>query len=124
MGKYTDQREKYFDIVIAKYSEGMTAREIAKTIPVSKSTIYRWVEEHFGLEEKTVPSNMVIPRTPASVAKTINAMAHRISDLEKQVDSLKNSRRSHIGENLQESLIKYEAVVKSIISILKHSELI
>lgn len=124
MGKYTDQREKYFDIVITKYSEGMTAREIARTIPVSKSTIYRWVEEHFGLGEKTVPSNMVIPRTPASVAKTINAMVQRISELERQVDSLKTSKRSQVDENLSESLKMYEAVVKSIISILKHSELI
>lgn len=52
MGLYFDTKEKYFDAVIAKYSEGMTAKEITKTIPVSKSTVYRWVEERLGKEAK------------------------------------------------------------------------
>lgn len=121
MGKYTDQRKKYYDIVIAKYSEGMTAKEISKSIPVSKSTIYRWAEEYFGLEEKEIPEEMVIPRTPASVAKTIKAMAIRISELEKQVDTLK--KRKNLKKD-EETTPNYERVVTLFMDILKKEGLI
>ena len=82
MGKYYDKRQKYFDLVIKKYSEGMTAKEIEKIVPVSDSTIYRWVEEYLGKEPKRIADGEVIPRTPSSVAKTIRSMRARITELE------------------------------------------
>lgn len=56
-----DKKQKYFDFVIKKYSEGMTAKEIEKIVPVSDSTIYRWVEEHLGKESKIVVDGEIIP---------------------------------------------------------------
>ncbi len=81
MGEYVEKRAKYFDAVIEMYGRGMTAKEIVKTIPVGKSTVYRWVEEHLAKCEEENKVDIVIPRTPASVAKTIKAMNNQITEL-------------------------------------------
>lgn len=93
MGKYYDKRQKYFNLVIKKYSEGMTAKEIEKIVPVSDSTIYRWVEEHLGKESKRTADGEVIPRTPASVAKTIRSMRARITELECRLEMETNKNK-------------------------------
>lgn len=82
MGKYFDARARYYDAVIKLYSEGKSWRDIAKVVPVSDSTIYRWVSEHLEKCNGKAPANIAIPRTLASVAKTIRAMRARIVELE------------------------------------------
>lgn len=108
MGEYVEKRAKYYDEVIAKYSSGMTAKEIIKTIPVGKSTVYRWVEEHLEKSGEQQDVDIEIPRTPASVAKTIKAMNTKINELTCQLEEA-NQRNE---------------VLEKIISILKQSELI
>lgn len=108
MGTHFDKRQKYFDFVIKKYSEGMTAKEIEKIVPVSDSTIYRWVEEYLGKESKKDVDDEVIPRTPASVAKTIRAMRKHIAELECSLEMETNKNK----------------VLKQIVELLKsHGEL-
>lgn len=82
MGKYFDTKAKYYNTVIQLYSEGKSGREIAKAVPVSDSTIYRWVSEHLEKCNGKSTDNIAIPRTPVSVAKTIRAMHARIVELE------------------------------------------
>lgn len=97
MEKYTapresEKRDSYFDVVIRKYSEGMTAKEISELVPVSKSTVYRWIDENFGKEP--LPEGVEVPRTPASMAKTIQAMQTRIAELERSLDE--ERRRTNV----------------------------
>ena len=108
MGEYFEKRAKYYDEVIALYSHGLTAKEITKNIPVGKSTVYRWVEEHLAKNNENKEVDIVIPRTPASVAKTIKAMNAKITELTCQLE-IANQRNE---------------VLERIISILKQSDLI
>lgn len=88
----SETRDNYHDIVIRKYSEGVTAKEILNLVPVSKSTLYRWIEEYFGKEP--LPEGVKVPRTPASMAKTIQAMQTRIAELEHQLEE--EQRRTNV----------------------------
>lgn len=108
MGEYSEKRAKYYDEVIDKYSSGMTAKEITRTIPVGKSTVYRWVQEHLAISEEGQEIDIVIPRTPASVAKTIKAMSARIAEL---------TCRLKLAE-------KRNKVLEQIISLINQSDVI
>ena len=41
---YAQNKERYYDEVVDLYAHGKTAREIAQIVPISKSTIQRWVD--------------------------------------------------------------------------------
>lgn len=82
---YAENRELYFDKVISLYSHGMTMREIALKFPIGKSTVQRWINEYIAKECDKLPDDIEIPRTPASVAKTIKAMQSHITKLETEL---------------------------------------
>lgn len=105
MGKYFDMRERYFNDVIKYYSEGMTGAQIAKVVPVSDSTIYRWIEEHIKKIGEVHSPGLEIPRTPRSVAKTIRAMHSRITELECRLElaEMKNAALVQIIQVLKDS---------------------
>ena len=93
---YHEKREKYYDFVIKSYQQGMTVREIATLVPLSKSTVQRWADEHLSKDCDELPAEMPIPRTVSAVSKQLRAMNARITELEcrleaqnKQVDALK-----------------------------------
>lgn len=108
MGKYFDTRERYFNEVIKYYLEGMTGAQIARVIPVSDSTIYRWIGEHIKKIGEVRAPGIEIPRTPGSVAKTIHAMHSRITELECRLE---------LAEKKNEALVQ-------IVKILKESNII
>lgn len=93
MASYFDKKKKYYDLVISKYSMGMTAKEIVKTIPISDSTVYRWVEEHLKKEKTKTFDELVLPRTPSSVAKTIRAMQTKITELQCRLEISEEKNR-------------------------------
>lgn len=113
MGEYAEKRAKYYDQVIAKYSSGMTAKEIIKTIPVGKSTVYRWVEEHLAKSEGKQEIDIVIPRTPASVAKTIKAMNAKVKELTLRLElaEKRNEQSEHIISLINEMLGQIIALI-------------
>lgn len=93
---YHEKREKYYDFVIKSYQQGMTIREIAKFVPLSKSTVQRWADEHLKKDCSELPGEMPVPRTVGAVSKQLKAMNSRITELEclleaqnKQVEALK-----------------------------------
>ena len=83
---YHEKREKYFDFVIKSYQQGMTVREIAKLVPLSKSTVQRWADEHLKKDCPELPEGTLIPRTAGAVSKQIKAMNARIAELEGQIE--------------------------------------
>ena len=83
---YHEKREKYYAFVIKSYQQGMAAREIAKLVPVSKSTVQRWADEHLKKDCAELPSEMIIPRTAGAVAKQIKAMNTKITELEATIE--------------------------------------
>lgn len=84
---YHEKREKYYDFVIRSYQQGMTVREIAKLVPLSKSTVQRWADEHLKKDCPELPEGALIPRTAGAVSKQIKAMNARIKELESQLDA-------------------------------------
>lgn len=86
---YAKKRRLYYDKVYALYIHGMTIREIAKEVPLCKSTVQRWIEGRLKAEGKELPSDVIIPRTPGTVARMIKAMAARISALERENEGLR-----------------------------------
>ncbi len=83
---YHEKREKYYDFVVGSYQQGMTVREIAKHVPISKSTVQRWVDEHLKKDCPDLPEGTIIPRTAGAVSKQIKAMNARIAELESQLE--------------------------------------
>lgn len=83
---YHEKREKYYDFVVRSYQQGMTVREIAKLVPISKSTVQRWVDEHLKRDCPELPEGTIIPRTAGAVSKQIKAMNARIAELESQLE--------------------------------------
>lgn len=86
---YAEKRRLYFDKVYSLYTRGMTIREIAKEVPICKSTVQRWIDERIKHEGEDLPSDVIIPRTPGTVAKMIKAMNLRIAALEKENEALR-----------------------------------
>ncbi len=82
---YAENRRLYYDKVISSYTQGRTIREIASIVPNSKSSVQRWIDEYLEKECETLPDDVVIPRTPSSVAKMVKAMNVRIQVLEEQL---------------------------------------
>lgn len=105
---YHEKREKYYDFVIKSYQQGMTIREIAKLVPLSKSTVQRWADEHLKKYCSDLPVEMPIPRTVGAVSKQLKAMNARITELELRLE-VQN---------------KQVEVLKRIIGILKDENLI
>lgn len=81
---YAEKRRLYYDQVYTLYNQGMTVREIAKKVPICKSTVQRWIDERIKTEGEDLPEGVIIPRTPRTVAKMINAMSSRIAVLEQE----------------------------------------
>lgn len=90
---YVEKRRLYYDKVYALYTQGMTVREIATEVPISKSTVQRWVDERIKDEGEDLPSGIIIPRTPGTVAKMIKAMNMRIAALENENEALRTRVR-------------------------------
>lgn len=86
---YAEKRRLYYDKVYALYTQGMTVREIAKEVPICKSTVQRWVDERIKDEGENLPPGVIIPRTPGTVAKMIKAMNTRIAALENENEALR-----------------------------------
>lgn len=104
---YHEKREKYYGFVIKSYQQGMTIKEIAKLVPLSKSTVQRWADEHLKKDCDELPAEMPIPRTVSAVSKQLRAMNARITELEcqlenqnKHADALKRIIEILKGENL------------------------
>jgi len=108
---YAENRELYFDKVISSYSHGMTVREIANKFPISKSTVQRWVNDYTANECDELPENIELPRTPASVAKTIRAMQSRITRLETELEMYRNAE-IHVEEGCQQNVDIKNQLVK------------
>ncbi len=87
---YIQNRTLYFEKVLDLYVHGKTAREIARLVPISKSTIQRWVEEGLGKDNQELPEGVAIPRTPKAVAKMIKSMSERITTLERALEEEKS----------------------------------
>ena len=83
---YHEKREKYYELVVKSYQQGMTVREIAKLVPISKSTVQRWVDEHLKKDCSELSEGTIIPRTAGAVSKQIKAMSARIAELESQLE--------------------------------------
>lgn len=105
---YHEKREKYYNFVIESYQQGMTVREIAKLVPLSKSTVQRWADEYLKNDCSELPVDIPIPRTVGAVSKQLKAMNARITELEYLLD-------------VQNKQIE---VLKRIIGILKDENLI
>jgi len=90
---YAENRRLYYDKVISSYTQGMTIREIASIVPISKSSVQRWIDEYLENECETLPDDVTIPRTPSSVAKTIRVMNDRIHKLEEQLKAAEHKCR-------------------------------
>lgn len=103
---YAQNKERYYNQVLDLYAHGKTAREIATIVPISKSTIQRWVDGHVGQEEKELPNGIVIPRTPKAVAKMISSMTKRIARLEMELEEEK--RRTALLDKIVSALAEYE----------------
>jgi len=82
---YAENRRLYFDKVIELYSQGMSACEVANRVPISRSTVQRWIDEYINRDGVLLPEDMAIPRTPGSVAKTIQAMNVTIRELKQRL---------------------------------------
>ncbi len=105
---YYENREKYYDFVISSYQHGMTVREIAQQIPLSKSTVQRWTQAHLDKDCPEPPADINVPRTVGAVAKQIKAMSARITELETM---------------LKESEKKLD-ILNDVISVLKEGGLV
>lgn len=105
---YHEKREKYYGFVVESYQHGMTVREIAKLVPISKSTVQRWVDELLKKDCPELPEDTIIPRTAGAVSKQIKAMSARIAEL----------------ESLLEAQNKKVEVLTKVIEILKDENLI
>lgn len=90
---YAEKRRLYYEEVISQYTQGKTISEISMVVPLSRSTVHRWVGEYVELKSEELPDDVVIPRTPASVAKTIQAMAGRIRELENNLEAAESDRK-------------------------------
>ncbi len=104
--KYTQNKERYHDEVLDLYAHGKTAREIAEIVPISKSTIQRWVDASIDKSEKELPEGAIIPRTPKAVAKMIISMTERIAQLERELEEEK--RRTALLDKIVEALKEYD----------------
>ncbi len=104
---YAEKRRLYYDKVYSLYTQGMTIREIAKEVPICKSTVQRWLDERIKNEGEDLPSGVIIPRTPGAVAKMIKAMNARISELEHENERLR--ARARVLNTIAE-LLKSEGI--------------
>lgn len=109
---YTQNKERYYERVLDLYAHGKTAREIAKIVPISKSTIQRWVDSRIDRDEKELPEGVIIPRTPKAVAKMILSMSERIARLEQELDEEK--RRTALLDKIMDTLDEYEILKKQL----------
>lgn len=82
---YAENRRLYFNKVIELYSQGMSAYEVANKVPISRSTVQRWIDEYINREDMSLPEDISIPRTPGSVAKTIQTMNATIRELKQRL---------------------------------------
>ncbi|WP_289692825.1 helix-turn-helix domain-containing protein [uncultured Duncaniella sp.] len=106
---YAQNKERYYDEVIDLYSHGKTAREIAQIVPISKSTIQRWVDASVEQSEKELPDGVIIPRTPKAVAKMILAMTDRIAQLERELAYEKSKTAAY--DKIVEALSEYNSLM-------------
>ena len=86
--QYARNKERYYDEVIDLYFHGKTAREIAQIVPVSKSTIQRWVDASVEQSEKELPDGVIIPRTPKAYEKSKTAAYDKIVEALSEYNSL------------------------------------
>lgn len=107
--QYARNKERYYDEVIDLYFHGKTAREIAQIVPVSKSTIQRWVDASVEQSEKELPDGVIIPRTPKAVAKMILAMTDRIAQLERELAYEKSKTAAY--DKIVEALSEYNSLM-------------
>ncbi len=120
---YAENRELYFDKVISLYSHGMTMRKIALKFPIGKSTVQRWINEYIAKECDELPDDIEIPRTPASVAKTIRAMQTRITKLETELNMYRKngvsvkSQSQHNAE-LADTLTRISGALQELCELL------
>lgn len=105
---YAQNRELYYKRALDLYAHGKTVREIALVIPVSKSTIQRWIDENVSKEDRELPKGIVIPRTPKAVAKMIISMNERISRLEAELELEK--RKTALVDRIIDSWREYESL--------------
>lgn len=74
---YAENREKYYNEVIAMFESGMIAREIVKVVPIGKSTVYRWYDEYVSANK-----DANVRKSPKEAAETIKQLKSRIEQLE------------------------------------------
>lgn len=107
---YAQNKERYYNEVLDLYAHGKTAREIAQIVPISKSTIQRWVDASVDKAEKELPDGVVIPRTPKAVAKMILAMTDRIAQLERELEDEK--RKTATFDKIVEAFSEYHSLMQ------------
>ena len=76
---YAENREKYFEQVIAMFESGMVAKEIIKVVPVGKSTVYRWYDEYIATNK-----DASIRKSPKEAAEVIRQLRSRVAQLERK----------------------------------------
>lgn len=84
---YAENREKYFDTVVSLFSQGMTAKEITKVVPIGKSTVHRWVDEYNNRQKGDESNVFSVRKSPQSAVRMLTGMRQRIAELEAQIES-------------------------------------
>lgn len=87
---YAEKREKYFDTVVSMFAQGMTASEISSVVPISRSTVHRWIDE-YNDRQKGQPSEIFnVRKSPQAAVRMLTGMKQRIAQLEAQIEAHDN----------------------------------
>ena len=99
---YHEKREKYYDFVVKSYVEGKTAREIAKLVPVGKSTVQRWAAEYMKTENAGMDGYVSVPKTVGAIARRLRGDKAEIAELKAVIEE--QNRKIAVLEKIVEVL--------------------
>lgn len=117
---YGENRAVYYDKVVQMFAKGMTAKEILKSIPIGKSTIYRWYDEYCA---NNAEANM--RKSPKLAMQTIAKLSERVRELEAQLREKNNSNIKYKSvmcalEELGAAVVSIQTSINAIIAELKN----
>lgn len=116
---YIENRAAYYEKVVQMFAAGMTAKEIIKSVPVGKSTIYRWFDEYRAENEE---ANLRM--SPKLAMQTIAELNGRVRALESQLDGKNKSDAKYqlalsALSELDSEVCAIRTKIKSLIAELK-----